>query len=120
MLPLQPPLPPEAPPTEAALRNVIAAAQAANVVAARREPDPTYKSNVKNFKAFIDEKRFLGEVPQGNKYLTQNNVDLYFALHVARKGSVNHDTARRVVSSLQNYALNHEYIDGTSIFCRGE
>jgi hypothetical protein len=95
------------------LRNRIAAEQAANVIALRREPDASYKGNVKRFKEFIDKRRETGEVPQGEKYITRENVDFYFAVHVARKGNVQSNTVQRIVSSLQNHASNYEYLDGT-------
>jgi hypothetical protein len=40
---------------EVNLHERISAAHAENVVALQREPDATYKGNVKNFKKFIDE-----------------------------------------------------------------
>ncbi len=90
---------------EVNLHERISVAHAENVVAlCWREPDAMNKGNVKNFKKFIDEQQSLGQVPQGNKYVTWENVDLSFALHVARKGNVQSTTARRIVSLLQNNA----------------
>ena len=78
------------------VRQLIAATQAANVVALRREPDPTYRNNVKRFKEFVDTRRTTGELLPGEIYVTRDNVDFYFATYVARKGEVTHDTARRI------------------------
>jgi hypothetical protein len=60
-------------------------------------------------------KRENNVIPVGPKFLTRENVDLYFSEVVVHR-QVIPDTAHRVVSALQIYADDEEYTDGSVTF----
>jgi hypothetical protein len=70
-------------------------------------PDKTYKRNYDIFRKWIDEHvEVQGQLDETRprKYITRENVDLYFSTVVAHRGDIQPDTARRMVPSLQFYA----------------
>ena len=77
-----------------------------------RKIDNTYKNEIKNYKKFIDKERLV----ENGKYLTRDNVDLYFTT-VQQTRLVTVNTGRRVVSALQSYADNVEYAGDAKGFC---
>lgn len=81
------------------------------VVKKQKKADTTYERNWKKFTTFIDKERENGNVPPGDKYLTRENVDLYFSETICDY-IVTPDTARRVVSALQWHANFREYGKG--------
>ena len=81
----------------------------------KRDSDRSYKSEWKNYCAWVSEHRAHNVLPGGPKYLTRENADLYFSKQVVNR-LVNPETARRVVSSLQRFADDIEYVDGQEIF----
>ena len=76
-----------------------------------RQPDKTYVRAWKKFTTFVDQEREAGRLPRGEKYLTRDNVDLWFSVEIRRK-NCSHANARRNVSALQYYANNDEHIGG--------
>ena len=66
-------------------------------------PDKTYKRNYDIFRKWIDEHvEVQGQLDETRprKYITRENVDLYFSTVVAHRGDIQPDTARRMVPSL--------------------
>ena len=80
----------------------------AQVVQENSKPDTTYEREWKRFKTFVDTGRAEKKLLPGDKYLTRQNVDLYFGL-VVSKYAVVPDSARRVVSSLQWISNTYEH-----------
>ena len=93
-----------------AVTQRIAAATRANVhtVNSNKRPNESYESEWKRFQAFVDERRLENKLQPEEKYLTRDNVDLYFGEKVAYR-EVTPDSARRVVSSLQWFADHREH-----------
>jgi hypothetical protein len=93
-----------------AVTQHIAAATRANVhtVNSNKRPNESYESEWKRFQTFVDERRAENKLQPGEKYLTRDNVDLYFGEKVAYR-EVTPDSARRVVSSLQWFADHREH-----------
>jgi hypothetical protein len=85
-------------------------ANAANVqtVQAHVKPDATYAREWRRFKEFVDAERAADNIPSGEKYLTRENVDLYFSEKISKR-NVNPDGARRVVSALQWFSDRYEH-----------
>jgi len=81
----------------------------------RRANDSTYVREWRNYRAWVTLKRAQNLIPYGLKYITRENIDLYFSEVVAHR-RINPDSARRVVSSLQRYADDEEYCDGSETF----
>lgn len=75
----------------------------------KKAPDKTYQKEWRNFRAYIDNERNENRLPAGPKYLSRQNVDLYFTEVVAERYCVP-DTARRVVPALQWYSTYEEHI----------
>ena len=100
------------------MRGRIQAATTANVTETAPKADRTYEREWRKFKAFVDAERDGqgNRLPQGDKYLTRNAVDLYFSTVIAHRTTVMPESARRVVSSLQFFAKNKEFIDGDEEF----
>lgn len=107
---VQPPVLPaaEAQPTPA---ERLADATDANLqhVLDNTQIDNTYVREWRKFREWIDDERENGRIPAGPKYITRENVDLYFAEVVAFKNTTT-DTAARVAQALQKYAdvLEHQ------------
>ena len=80
-----------------------------------RDNDRSYASEWKNYCAWVSEHRANNILPAGPKYLTRENVDLYFSERVVNR-TITPESARRVVSSLQRFADDVEYVDGTVTF----
>ena len=99
-------------------RERIRAATAANTISTAKTPDKSYVREYKNFKRFVDEERARdgGSLPQDDKYITRDAVDLYFVEVVAYREQVMPETARRVVPSLQFFADSEEYADCMDTF----
>lgn len=74
-------------------------------------PDTTYTREWARFTQWITQERIGGRVRLGMKFLTRENVDLYFSEIVAKKMVVP-ESARRVVSALQKYADLDEHVHG--------
>lgn len=68
--------------------------------------DKTYKNEIAKYKEWVDKEQ-LEKV--NGKYLSRDNVDLYFT-QVQQSRLVTHNTGRRVVSALQSFADNDEYL----------
>lgn len=77
----------------------------ARAVLPRRAADNTYKYEIKKYKDWAGK---LDSVKNGGKYLTRDNVDLYFT-DVQKDRLVTVNTGRRVVSALQFFADTDEY-----------
>ena len=95
-----------------AQRQNIAAAHTRNAQQCKADAacDRAYELNWKRFKKYVDKQRALGGAPRGDKYLTRENIDMYFSDVVAKK-DCKKDTAHRVCFSLQWFADNEEHWD---------
>jgi hypothetical protein len=108
---MEPPGDPPSPATQEAnvARLILEVSEEnAQIVQQNLTPDKTYEREWKRFKKFVDTGRLDLIIPLGDKYLTRQNVDLYFGL-VVRNYDVNPDSARRVVSSLQWFSDTYEH-----------
>ena len=74
------------------------------------DPDKSYKTAWRKFTAFVDKKRAENELPNGPKYLTRDNVDLYYSEVIANWGSVTPQYASKSVPALQHFADHVEHI----------
>jgi Centromere DNA-binding protein complex CBF3 subunit, domain 2 len=92
---------------------------AINSQRSRRVNDRTYTLEWRRYRAWVALQRQNSIIPAGPKYLTRENVDLFFSSEVVNR-QVIPETARRVVSSLQRFADDEEYIDGSEVFKVGE
>lgn len=86
-----------------------------NTNRSRRENDRTYTSEWSRYRQWVLRQRDARTIPPGPKYLTRENIDLFFSQEVCNRIVVP-DTARRVVSSLQRFADDLEYTDGSVEF----
>jgi len=77
------------------------------VVKDNASADRSYQLEWKRFQEWIDNGRQINTIPAGDKYLTRENVDVYFG-EVVSKYTVVTDSARRIISSLQWYSDNNE------------
>ena len=102
------PLSPATQEAEVARRIHEASTGNAQVVQENSKPDTTYEREWKHFKTFVDTGRAEKKLLPGDKYLTHQNVDLYFSL-VISKYAVVPDSARRVISSLQWFSNTYEH-----------
>lgn len=91
------------------LDATIVAASARNVRDTAPKADESYKREWNRFKTFVDDARANQLLPPGDKYLTRNNVDLFFTTVVALRDNVMPESARRVVSSLQYFSRFEEH-----------
>ena len=75
-----------------------------------RKPTPPseYKGIWKRYVKYINEARNNGELPEGDKYLTRVNVDMYFS-NVVTTLEVTPQSAKRHRSALQWYSNNDEF-----------
>ena len=71
--------------------------------------DRTYRSEWKRYVGWVQQKRNERVVPEGNRFITREVVDLYFAQVVALR-VVKPATARRAISTLQWQADKDEYL----------
>lgn len=97
-------------------RARILEATVSNVTSTAPTPDPTYLREWNKFKQFVDQERLRGQLPQGDRYLSRDAVDLYFAEVVAHRDRITPGTARRAVSSLQFFSKHEEHVNGVSSF----
>lgn len=95
---------PQAPTSPDVRERVI---QGARAVLPLRKVDKTYDFEIKKYKQWVDGQRAANALTDG-KYLTRNNVDLYF-VEVQSDRLVTVNTGRRVVSALQHFADTVEY-----------
>jgi hypothetical protein len=79
------------------------------------EPDITYKREWKYYKEWVSAEISAGRMQNSPQFLSRARVDLYFHSMVVNR-PLCPNSARRIVSSLQWYADNEEFIDGTSRF----
>jgi hypothetical protein len=86
-----------------------------NTQGAKRKKDRTYETEWNKYVTWVNKQRLSNVIPCGPKFLTRENVDLYFSEVVVHRKVVP-DTARRVVSALQMYADDDEYTDGSVTF----
>ena len=86
-------------------------ATANNSGRAATEADRTYISEWNRYRTWVTQMRVQNVIPHGPKFLTRENVNLYFSECIIDR-KVNPDGARRVVSALQRFANNIEYNDG--------
>ena len=95
---------------QSALSRRIDDAQASNLqlVKDSSRADKTYQLEWRRYREFIDRERKNKRIPEGQFYLTRENVDVYFG-EIVNKLTVVPDSARRVVSSLQWYSDNLEH-----------
>lgn len=94
------------------VESVAARAQAAAEELNRLVPnvqDKTYEGVQRRYFAWVEQQRRGNVLPPGDRFLTRENVDLYFNTVVAFM-NVQPDTARRVVSALQRHADRVEYV----------
>ena len=92
-----------------ALNASIHAASVGNVRDTAPKADASYIREWNRFKSFVDARRGNHQLPHGDKYLTRNNVDLYFTTVVAHRNNVMPESARRVVSALQYFSRFDEH-----------
>lgn len=102
-------------PSHATVAERARQATVANNERAPEDYDRTYANEWRNYCAWIDQMRHQNTIPPGDRYLTRENVDLYFSTVVVDR-MVQPTTTRRVVSALQKFADIREYIDGTEKF----
>ena len=90
---------------------LLNAANARNINAVRefKKPDSSYIREYNKFKNHITLLRQSGELDEGDKFLTRQNVDLYFSMIVANNTKINPESARRIVAALQHFANVEEY-----------
>ena len=74
----------------------------------QRKCNDSYRQNWKRFCSWVDGQRASGDLPTGSRYLTCQNVDLYFHEKVAYFPNTP-ETCRQHVSSLQWFADQVEY-----------
>jgi hypothetical protein len=86
-----------------------------NTQGAKRKKDQTYENEWKKYFTWVNKQRLNNVIPYGPKFLTRENVDLYFSEVVVHRQVVPY-TARRAVSALQMYADDDEYTDGSVTF----
>jgi hypothetical protein len=86
-----------------------------NTQGVKRTKDETYQNEWKNYVAWVTLKCENNVIPVGPKFLTHENVNLYFSEVVAHR-QVIPNMARRVLSALQIYADDEEYTDGSVTF----
>ena len=90
--------------------NDIGAALAAAIASNRQEIaalatcDAAYKNEWKRFKKYVDNHPSLSGSP---KYLTRNNIDLYFA-EVITQRKANANSTKRALWALEHFAKNVE------------
>jgi len=103
----------------AAGAGAAAASQASVAELARREAvrlhrcapkkqDTTYLAEQQRYCFWVNDMRRQNLIPPGDRFLTRENVDLYFTRVIAGK-TFKPESARRVVSALQWYADQIEY-----------
>ena len=102
-------------PSHASVAECARQATVANTGRAPEDYDRTYANEWKNYSTWVDQMRHQNMIPPGDRYLTRENVDLYFSTVVVNR-MVQPTTTRRVVSALQKFAEIREYIDGTETF----
>jgi Centromere DNA-binding protein complex CBF3 subunit, domain 2 len=78
-----------------------------------RVNDRSYNSETNNYCVWVVEQRRNNILPPGDKYLTREGVDLYFSEHVVNR-NICYESARRVVSALQRFASDIEYLGSDS------
>ena len=94
---------------ERARRNTLI-----NSLRTPRNNDRSCDREWRKYRDWVHRKRILNVIPPGPMCLTRENVDLYFS-EVIANWKVQPDTARRVVSSLQRFADDLEYCDGSMV-----
>ena len=92
----------------AVAQRIQASTIANSQVVSEKTTSDAYNSEWKRYKKFVDESRAEEKLQPGAKYLTRDNVDLYFGEKVAYREIVP-DSARRVVSALQWFADHAEH-----------
>jgi Centromere DNA-binding protein complex CBF3 subunit, domain 2 len=102
------------PEPEAEIRDEIMRAEIVRLSkenAQKKTCDKTYSQEIKNYIKFIDDRDKLNNYVRapGEKYINRNNVDMYFA-QIQSNRKVAPNTGRRVVSALNYYAKNVEYV----------
>ena len=78
-----------------ALRDTIRQKVQRNVKETNDKPDKTYVQNWNKFKKWVEEKHAKNVLLAGDKYITRDNVDLYFSDVVAYNKKVLPDTAKK-------------------------
>jgi hypothetical protein len=104
------------PPTAASVAERARQNTRHNTQGVKRTKDRTYQNEWKNYVAWVTLKRENNVIPIGPKFLTHENVNLYFRVVVVHRQVLIPDTARRVISALQIYADDEEYTDGSVTF----
>ena len=80
----------------------------------QRAQDRTYLSEIRRFKEWVDLQRANNIIPQAERYISRENVDLFFATVIAHR-VVTPQTARRTVNALQTFARD-EYLGNQEPF----
>jgi hypothetical protein len=100
------------PPTQTTVASLARQLTLTNSLATPRVVEKTYQREWKKYNLWVTMNRQNNVLPAGDKYLTRENVDLYFSHVVANRHDIQPETARRTMNSLQSYADNVEFIDG--------
>jgi hypothetical protein len=93
------------------LRQRSRAALVATARNSTKKPDKTYEAEYKRYVKFCLANGFTGPPP----LITRERIDCYFSEEVTMR-RVAGQTARRVVSALQWFADNREYVDAERPF----
>ena len=79
-------------------------------IASSYKLEGSYAQMFKQYTRFIDKKRLENVLPAGNKYLTRQGADLFFAEVVALKSTTTTVYAKKFTQALQKAADNCEYV----------
>jgi len=96
-------------PTEASVSELARAHTEFNAARAQTPLDRSYRVEINRYKVWVIQQRQLHTIPNGPKFLTRSNVDLYFSTSIANRGEISAESARRAVCSLQKFADQTEY-----------
>jgi hypothetical protein len=91
------------PPTQTTVVSLARKQTLRNSLATPKDVDKTYEREWKKYNLWVTMNRQNNVLPAGDKYLTRENVDLYFSHIVANRHDIQPATAHRTMSSLQSY-----------------
>jgi hypothetical protein len=101
------------PPTQESVAALARHRTTQNSRATPRAMDRSYVREWNLYKEWVLLNRANNIIPAGAKFITTENVDLYFSESVAFHHVVIPATARRILCALQAFANDVEYIDGS-------
>ena len=68
----------------------------------------TYRSEWKHYKKWLASKQIGPD--KSSRFITLDNLNLYFTSHIAKERSGNRDTVQRAANSIQWYADHREHV----------